>query len=116
MKNRRLPLSFSLLLLTAGSIGIAVAQTSIEIFLCAELVTISTFYIFFTVIIPALHPVRVDPSRIFIGGVARPPYISATELFSPGIPLISEELDDSWELYFDKKRLKPRSEEAENKS
>ncbi|MGQ9542614.1 MAG: hypothetical protein ACUVTM_00790 [Candidatus Bathyarchaeia archaeon] len=115
MKNRRLPLTFSLLLLTAGSMGIAVAQTPIEIFLCAELVTISTFYIFFTVIIPALHP-KADLNAIFIGGAAKSPYISSTELFSPGIPVIKEELDDSWDLYFDKKSLKTRSNEVDNTS
>lgn len=109
MKLRRLPFGFSLVLLTLGSMGVTIARTTIEIFLCAELVTISAFYIFFTVIIPAIKPMRIDPEQIFIGGVAKSPYVSASELLSPGIPLISEKIDDAWEFYFDKKKIKPKT-------
>jgi hypothetical protein len=112
MRARRLPLAFSLALLTIGSIGITVTRTPIEVFLCAELVTISTFYIFFTVLIPSIRTEIVNPEKIFLGGVAKPPYIAASELLSPGIPLISEELDDAWELYFDRTKVKPKAKEV----
>jgi NADH:ubiquinone oxidoreductase subunit K len=80
-------------LLILGSIGISAVRNPVEIFLCAELVTISAFYILFTVTVSALYPSKADPAGIFIGGVARSPYISANELYSPGIPLIYEEFD-----------------------
>ncbi|MBS7629820.1 hypothetical protein KEJ23_07670, partial [Candidatus Bathyarchaeota archaeon] len=69
----------------------------VEIFLCAELVTISAFYIFFTITLPALHPAKTNPAGIFIGGIARSPYISASELYSPGMPVIYEQFDASSE-------------------
>lgn len=116
MRTRRLPLGFSLTLLTGGSVGIVVARTMIETFLCAELVTISAFYVFFAVIIPALRPSKVDPEKIFLGGVAKSPYISGTELFSPGIPLISEDLDGAWELYYDRNKITPKAKEAREES
>ena len=108
MRTRRFPLGFALTLLTGGSVGIAVARTPVEVFLCAELVTISAFYIFFTIIIPALRPTTVDTEGIFLGGVAKSPYVSPSELFAPGIPLISEDLDKTWELYYDRNKLRPK--------
>ena len=114
MSQKNFPLGFSVILLCIGSIGIIIARTAIEVFLCAELVTISTFYIFFTIIIPALHPMKIDPEKIFIGGVAKPPYISSSELLTPDIPLISEEYNDSWEHYYDKNKI--RKNNGENKT
>ncbi|WP_455369085.1 hypothetical protein [[Eubacterium] cellulosolvens] len=114
MSQKNFPLGFSVILLCIGSICIIIARTPIEVFLCAELVTISAFYIFFTIIIPALHPMKIDPEKIFIGGVAKPPYISSSELLSPDIPLISEEYNDSWEHYYDKNKI--RKNNGENKT
>jgi hypothetical protein len=113
MKIRRLPLGLSLTLLIGGSLGIGIARTTIEVFLCSELVTISVFYIFFTIIIPATRPSSVDTEAIFLGGLARSPYLSGSELFSVGIPVISEDIDDSWENYFDRNRLEPNEEPKE---
>ncbi|MEM3382331.1 MAG: hypothetical protein QXI59_05795 [Candidatus Bathyarchaeia archaeon] len=115
MRVRRLSLGLSIVLLTLGSIGMAIAHNPIEMFLCAELVTISTFYIFFTVIIPATRPLKVNPETIFLGGVARTPYISATELYAPGIPFIKETFDDAWDLYFDRRKVRIKFE-VENRS
>jgi hypothetical protein len=115
MRVRRLSLGLSLVLLTLGSIGIAITRNPIEMFLCAELVTVSTFYIFFTVIIPATRPVKINPEMIFLGGVARSPYISPTELYAPGIPFIKETFDDAWDLYFDRSKVRIKFE-AENRS
>ncbi|MEM2942966.1 MAG: hypothetical protein QXT81_06050 [Candidatus Bathyarchaeia archaeon] len=116
MTSRRLPLGFAVALLAGGSIGISVAKNPVEVFLCAELVTIPTFYIFFTVIAPALRPVTVDTEGLFLGGVAKPPYLSPSELLTPGIPLISMELDKTWELYYDREKLRPKSLERREKN
>ena len=116
MKVRRLPLGLSIALLSIGSIGIAATRTPIEVFLCAELVTVSAFYIFFTVIIPSIRPTNVNPERVFLGGAAKSPYLSANELYSVGIPLISEDLDDAWEQYFDSSKVKLKTKEAVNKN
>jgi hypothetical protein len=116
MTSRRLPLGFAITLLTGGSIGIAVAKNPVEVFLCAELVTIPTFYVFFTVIIPALRTITVDTERIFLGGVAKSPYLSPSELFTPGIPLISMKLDKTWELYYDRDKLRQKNPEEGEKN
>jgi hypothetical protein len=105
MRARRLPLGISIALLIGSSLGIVFAETTIEVFLCSELATISAFYIFFAVIIPALYRTGMDTEKIFLGGAAKSPYLSGPELFSPGIPLISEEIDDAWDLYYDKTEL-----------
>ena len=112
MSQKNFPLGFSIILLCIGSIGIIIARTAIEVFFCAELVTISAFYIFFTIVIPALHPLKIDPEKIFIGGVAKPPYISSSELKSPDIPLISEEYNETWEHYYDKTKIKKNNGES----
>jgi hypothetical protein len=47
----------------------------------------------------------MDTEKIFLGGLAKSPYLSGPELFSPGIPLISEEIDEAWDLYYDQTKL-----------
>jgi hypothetical protein len=85
---RRFPFAFAVFVLTAGSFGILLTRNLVETFLCAELISISLFYIFFTATIPIIFPQKKNPEAIFIGGAGKPPYISANELFSPQLSLI----------------------------
>ena len=105
-------LAYALLILTIGSLGSALARNIIELFFMAELVSIAFFYIFFSVIIPALFPKRVKADAIFLGGAAKTPYIRSEEIYTPKLPLISGRIDPTWELYYDSKKLKPRSKVA----
>ena len=85
---RKLPSVFAAFLLAAGSFGILVTRSIVEVFLCAELISIALFYIFFTAIIPVVFPQRKDAEAIFIGGAGKPPYVSSSELFSPHLTFI----------------------------
>lgn len=110
---RRIPFAFAILILTAGSFGIFLARNIIEIFLCAELVSIAFFYIFSTVIIPATFPRKANAEAIFLGGAAKPPYLSSEEVLSPQLPLILGKIDRNWELYFNAEKFKPRGREGD---
>ena len=88
---RKLPLVFAIIVLTASLIGIVLSRNLIELFLCAELISVVSFFLFFTIIIPAIFPSKVKPEAIFIGGAAKPPYIHDFELYTPKLPLLTEE-------------------------
>jgi len=85
---RTFPSVFAAFVLAAGSFGILLTRNIVEVFLCAELISIALFYILFTSAIPIAFPQRKDPEAIFIGGAGKPPYISATELLTPKLTLL----------------------------
>jgi hypothetical protein len=87
---RKFPSVFAAFVLTAGSLGILITRNLVEVFLCAELITIALFYIFFTATIPVTFAQKQDPEAIFIGGAGKPPYISADELYSPRLSVIPD--------------------------
>jgi len=109
---RRLPFAYAILILTAGSLGAALGRNLIELFFMAELVSIAFFYIFFSVIVPAIFPRRVKADAIFLGGATKPPYVRSEEIYTPQLPLISGKIDRTWELYYDAKKFKPYSKEV----
>lgn len=92
---RRLPLVFATIVLTAGSIGIILSRNLIELFFCAELISVVFFFIFFSIIIPAIFPSKVNPEAIFIGGTAKSPYVHDSEFYTPKLPLLTEEEEDA---------------------
>lgn len=92
---RKFPSVFAAFVLTAGSLGILLARNLVEMFLCAELISIALFYIFFTATISVAFPQKRDPEAIFIGGAGKPPYISASELYSPQLSLILGQTDQN---------------------
>jgi len=103
----RVPRAFAIIVLMIGCVGIVVAQTLVELFLFAELVSVATFFLFFTVLIPAVFPQKRRPEAIFIGGVTKPPYIYPEELFSPGLPLLAGEINEDWAFYYDTRKYRP---------
>jgi len=111
---RRFPLAFATFILTLGSFGIALAKSVIEVFLCAELVSIAFFYVFYIATIPAIFPRKTNSEAIFLGGAAKPPYVSSDEILSPQLPFILGKIDRSWELYYNAEKFKPRTKEKTN--
>jgi hypothetical protein len=92
---RKFPSVLSAFVLAAGSLGILVTRNIIEVFLCAELISIALFYVFFTSAIPIAFPQRKDPEAIFIGGAGKPPYVSADELLAPRLALLPGDADQN---------------------
>ncbi|MHA1408954.1 MAG: hypothetical protein ACTSQY_01310, partial [Candidatus Odinarchaeia archaeon] len=60
-------------------------------FFMAELISITGFVVFMAIIIPGLYPKKRNTEEIFLGGVAKPPYIHEYELYVPKSVLVSEE-------------------------
>ncbi len=78
---------FAFSIMVISSIGILTpSRNIIELFLFVELISITSTYVFLAILIPSLFPIKTDPESIFIGGVGKPPYISADEIYSPQLP------------------------------
>ncbi|MEM2109510.1 MAG: hypothetical protein QW327_03380 [Candidatus Odinarchaeota archaeon] len=88
---KRRTIAVALVFLSLGILGSFFSRTLVEFFLMAELVVITAFYVFFSIIVPGLYPKKRNNEEIFLGGVARPPYIHEYELYVPKSALISEE-------------------------
>ncbi|MHA1754403.1 MAG: hypothetical protein ACTSYR_02680 [Candidatus Odinarchaeia archaeon] len=84
----------ALIFLSLGIIGSMFSRNLVEFFLMAELISITGFYVFFAIIVPGLYPKKRNTEEIFLGGVAKPPYIHEYELFVPKSSLISEEEEE----------------------
>lgn len=74
---------FAITVLTVGCVGAIISRTQVEFFLGVELISVAYLYVFFSVIIPAVFPKKVKAEAVFIGGVARAPYIRSDELYAP---------------------------------
>lgn len=85
------PLAVAMILISLGGLGFIFARNLVEFFLLAELVAVSAFYIFFSVLIPSLFPETVKAEDIFTGGAAKPPYIHDDEVLRPVFPFLEEE-------------------------
>lgn len=92
---RRLSLAFSILVLMMSTVGIIFSRNLVEFFLCAEIISVTSFFIFSTVIIPAIFPPKVKAESVFIGGAAKPPYIHDFELCRPNLPLLAEREEET---------------------
>lgn len=93
-KKRATAVAF--IFLSLAILGSMVSRTLVEFFLMAEIISITSFYIFFSIIIPGFYP-RLktrDAADIFLGGVAKPPYIENYELYAPRVTLIAEEEEE----------------------
>ncbi|WP_455367655.1 hypothetical protein [[Eubacterium] cellulosolvens] len=85
----------SFILIAASLLGILIPSISIiELFLFAELISIASIYIFLSILIPMLFPLRSDPESIFIGGVGKPPYISVDQMYSPSVPIFEGKIKE----------------------
>ncbi len=82
------PLVMAILLSVSGMIGLLFARDVVEFFLLAELTSIATFYVFFSVLIPTLFPKPAPPESVFICGLGKPPYLDEREVYEPPYPLV----------------------------
>lgn len=88
---RRKTVGVALVFLSLGILGSLFSRNLVEAFLMTEVIVITGFYVFFSIIVPGLYPKKRNNEDIFLGGAARPPYIHEYELYVPKSALISEE-------------------------
>ncbi|MDD1721182.1 MAG: hypothetical protein LUP95_04265 [Euryarchaeota archaeon] len=83
------PLILVIVLSVSGMVGLLFAQDVVEFFLLAELTSIATFYVFFSVLIPTLFTKPPQPESVFICGLGKPPYLGEREAYEPPYPLVT---------------------------
>ncbi|MHA1237775.1 MAG: hypothetical protein ACTSSJ_00775 [Candidatus Odinarchaeia archaeon] len=93
-RTKRRSMAVAFIFLSLGILGSMFARTLVEFFLMAEVISITSFYIFFSIIIPGLYPKKRTTEDIFTGGVAKPPYLHEYELYVPRVTLIAEEEEE----------------------
>ncbi|HID91032.1 TPA: hypothetical protein EYP44_03625 [Candidatus Bathyarchaeota archaeon] len=88
---KKIPLACALVVACVSSLCAFFVTDIVSLFLLIELASAASFYLLLVTAIPAIFPSEVKPGAVFIGGVAKPPYISKEELFRPATPLTLEE-------------------------
>jgi len=88
---KRLPLMVASLTAVISLILAFLTTSSIVLMLLIEISSISVTYFLLISIIPAIRPEKVNVEDIFMCGVAKPPYLSADEVYRVKIPFEEEE-------------------------
>jgi hypothetical protein len=78
-------LIFSIIgILLSSNIAILInLKTDVLLFLFIEFLSISIIFLIISILKEKLYPEKIDLEEIFIGGVAKPPYIDSNEIIHP---------------------------------
>jgi hypothetical protein len=101
--------AFALMLVGFGGIIIASANfyyNFILLFAFVEITSVAMFFILILSFIPAYFPDKVKAESVFYCGLAKEPYMSDDQVYSPNVPLLDDSYDRAWDQYYDKNAIK----------
>ncbi len=88
--DKKYSMTFAVVLSTLSFVGLLFARDIVEFFLLAELVSLSVFFILFSMIVPTLFPEKPTAGNVFTGGTAKPPYLRDQEVYIPPYPYFKQ--------------------------
>lgn len=108
-ENIALLVAFALMLVGFGGVIIASASfyyNFILLFAFVEIISVAMFFILILSFIPAYFPDKVKAESVFYCGLAKEPYMSDDQVYSPNVPLLDDSYDRAWDEYYDKNAIK----------
>ena len=110
-ENIALLIAFAMMLVGFSGVIIASAYfyytfSFILLFTFVEIISVAMFFILILSFIPAYFPDKVKAESIFYCGLAKEPYMSDDQVYSPNVPLLDDSYDRAWDEYYDKNVIK----------